>query len=136
MCDDSCNDSSDGEVVTAANSLANRSRVNWARKDSEKINKYVSDWDNVTGDCVDENGIHFENNRLNMEFLAEKNGVPILTLDKYLFSDLSKRRVIGDGVGGKSLLSKKYYDFYGQVEARYDRVNNGLARREIIDLVQ
>ena len=60
MCDDSCNDSSDGEVVTAANSLANRSRVNWVRKDPEKINKYVSDWDNVTGDCVDENGIHLE----------------------------------------------------------------------------
>ena len=53
-----------------------------------------------------------------------------------MFSDLSNRRVIGDSVGGKYLLSKKYYDFAGQVEARYDRVNNCLARREMIDLVQ
>ena len=53
-----------------------------------------------------------------------------------MFSDLSKRRVIGDGVGGKSLLRKKDYDFTGRVAARYDCVNNGLARCEIIDLVQ
>ena len=71
-----------------------------------------------------------------MKFLAGKNGLPILTLEKYLFSDLSKRRVIGDDVGGKSLLRKKYYDFSGQVSARYDRFNNGLARREMIELVQ
>ena len=39
-------------------------------------------------------------------------------------------------MGGKFLLHKKDYDFAGQVEARYDRVNNVLARREMIDLVQ
>ena len=80
--------------------------------------------------------IPFENNRLNMKVLAEKNGVPILTLKKNLFSDLFKRRLIGDGVGGKSVLHKKYYDFAGQVAARYDRVNNGLVRREIVNLAQ
>ena len=53
-----------------------------------------------------------------------------------MFSDLSKRRVIGDGVGGKSLLRKKYHKFSGQVAAIYDSVNNGLARRDMIDLVQ
>ena len=70
------------------------------------------------------------------ESLSRKIGVPFFTLDKYLFSDLSKRRVIQDGVRWKSLLHKKDYDFSGQVEARYDRVNNGLARCEMIDLVQ
>ena len=108
------------------NSLGRRSRVNWARKDPEKIKETVSGRDNVIGDCVDEKIIPFENNGLNMKFLSEKIGFLILTLDKYLFSDLSKRRVIGGGVGGKSLLHKKYYDFYGKVSARYDRVNNGL----------
>ena len=71
-----------------------------------------------------------------MKVLAEKNGFSFLTLEKYLFSGLSKRRVIGDGVRGKSLLNKKYYDFAGQVAARYDRVNNGLVRREIVNLAQ
>ena len=33
-------------------------------------------------------------------------------------------------------MCKKDYDFSGKVEARYDRVNNGLVRREMIDLVQ
>ena len=59
-----------------------------------------------------------------------------MKLEKYLFCDLSKRRVIGDSVGGEYLLSKKYYDFSGQVAARYDRVNNGLSHREMIGLVQ
>ena len=46
-----------------------------------------------------------------MKFLAEKSGVPILILEKYLFSDLYKRRVIGYGVGGKYLLYKKILGF-------------------------
>ena len=71
-----------------------------------------------------------------MEVLEEKNGFLIITLGKYLFIGLFKRRVIGDGVGGKSLLSKNDYDFAGKVAARYDHVNNGLARREIIDHVK
>ena len=39
-------------------------------------------------------------------------------------------------MGSKSLLCKKDYDFSGKVAAIYDRINNGLARREIIELVQ
>ena len=58
------------------NSLGNKSRVNWARKDPEKIKKAVSEWDYGTGDCVDENGIPFENNGLNMKVLAEKLDSP------------------------------------------------------------
>ena len=50
--------------------------------------------------------------------------------------ELSKRRVIRDVVGGKYLLHKKYYDSAGQVVARYYRVKNVLARRDMIDLVQ
>ena len=72
-----------------------------------KIQRAVLDWGDGTGDCVDENGIPFEKNRLNMKVLAEKIGVPFFTLENFLFSDLSKRRIIGDGVGGKSLLHKK-----------------------------
>ena len=73
---------------------------------------------------------------LNMKILAEKIEVTILILGKYLFSDLSKRRVIGNGVVGKSLWRKKDHDFSGQVAAIYNCVNNGLARREMIELVQ
>ena len=90
----------------------NKSKL--GKKDPEKIEKAVSNWDNGTGDCVDENGILFEKNRLNMKVLAEKNGFPFLTWEKYLFSDLSKRRVIGDGVGGKSLLHKKIMTLLGK----------------------
>ena len=53
-----------------------------------------------------------------------------------MFSGLSKRRVNGDGVGEKSLLRKKYYNFSGQVTAINDCVNNALERREVIDRVQ
>ena len=70
------------------------------------------DWDNGTGNCVDENAILFENNGLNMRVLAEKIEAPIWTLEKYLFIDLSKRRVIGYGVGGKYLLHKKICLFW------------------------
>ena len=101
-----------------------------------KIEKTVLDWDNGTGDCVDENGIPLKKNKLNSKFLEETIGVPLFTLYKYLFSNLSKRKVIGDGVGGKYLFHKKYSDFARQVAARYDCVNNGLARREVVDLVQ
>ena len=71
-----------------------------------------------------------------MKVLLETIGFLILKLEKYLFSELSKRKVIEDGAGGKSLLRKKNYDFAGQVAAIYDRVNNVLAHHEIIDLVQ
>ena len=54
-------------------------------------------------------------------------------MEKFFCSDLSKRRVIVDGVGGKSLLHKKDYDYVGQVAAQYDRVNNGLEHREMMD---
>ena len=101
-----------------------------------KIDKAVSVCDYGKGDCVDENGIPFKENELNMKFLAEKIGVPLFTLERYLFSNLSMRRVIGDDVRGRSLLRKKGYDFDGQVAARYDRVKNGLGRRETIDLVK
>ena len=49
----------------------------------EKINKAGSNWDNGTGNCVYENGIPFEKNRLNMKVLAKKIGVLILTLETY-----------------------------------------------------
>ena len=70
------------------------------------------------------------------EILSRKNRSPLLYIGEIFLCDLSKRRVIGNGVGGKSLLHTKYYNFSGQVAARYYRVNNGLARREMIDLVQ
>ena len=60
--------------------LAKKSRVNWARKDPEKIKKAASDRDNGIGDCVDENGIPFEKNRLNMKVLAEKKWSPHLNI--------------------------------------------------------
>ena len=72
MCDDSGNDVGGGERGTVVTSLGKKSRVNWARKYLEKIKKAVSDWDTGTGDCVHENGIPFEKNRLNMKVLAEK----------------------------------------------------------------
>ena len=115
--------------------MAKKKRVNWENKDLEKIEKAVSDWDNGTSDCVDENEIPFENNRLNMKFLAEI-WIPLLNIGEIFFSNLTKRRVIGDGVGWKSLLHKKDYDFAGQVAAIYDCVDNGLARCEMIDFVQ
>ena len=37
--------------------LGGEIRVNWERKYQENIKKYVLDWDNGTGNCVDENGI-------------------------------------------------------------------------------
>ena len=70
----------------------NQSKLGKERPRKKK--KSVSDWDNGTGGFFDENGIPFEKNRLNMKFLAEKIGVSILTLEKYLFIELSKRRVI------------------------------------------
>ena len=48
-----------------------------------------------------------------MRVLTEKYGLPILTLEKYLSSDLPRRKVIGDGVGGKYIFRKKDYDFSG-----------------------
>ena len=37
---------------------------------------------------------------------------------------------------GNTCCIKKDYDFYEQVASRYDRFNNGLALRKMIDLVQ
>ena len=72
VCGDNGDNTSGGEVVTVVNSLGKKIRVNWARKYSEKIKKAVSDWDNGTGNFVDENGMPFEKNRLNMKVFAEK----------------------------------------------------------------
>ena len=46
-----------------------------------------------------------EQNRFNMRSFSEKNEVPLKIWEKYLFKDKSKRRIIGEGVGAKSLLS-------------------------------
>ena len=70
------------------------------------------------------------------EILSRKNRSPLLYIGEIFLCDLSKRRVIGNGVVGKSLWRKKDHDFSGQVAAIYNCVNNGLTRREMIELVQ
>ena len=113
MYDDSGDAVGGGEGGTMINSIE-KNQNKLGKEIPIKIKKAISDWDNGTGNCVDESVIYFEKNGLNMKVLGEKIGFPILTLEKFLFSDLSKRRVIGDGVGGKSLSQKNHNIFTQQ----------------------
>ena len=97
--------------------------------------KTVLDWDNGTGDFIGEDGQPLEKNYFNLRLLSHKIGIHHKTLEKYLHKDKSKRRVIGGGVGMQANLSIDDCDFSGQVAARRDRVNDGLARRDMVDLV-
>ena len=90
-----------------------KSRVNWARKDPERIRKAVFDWDNVTGDFVGEDGRPLEKKTLQFASLSHKIRIPYKTLEKYLHHDKSKRRVIGGGFGMKAHLSIDDCDFVG-----------------------
>ena len=54
VCDYSGDYAGGGEGGTVVNSLEKKSKLGKER--TRKIKKAVSDWDNGTGDCVDENG--------------------------------------------------------------------------------
>ena len=62
--------------------------------------------------------------------------IPYQTLAKYLCIDKSKRKVVGCGVGPASLLDGGARQFVADVVRRKDRGNDGMSRRDCIDVVQ
>ena len=68
--------------------------------------------------------------------VCRKIGIPLGTLLEYITPDKTKGRKINNGVGKPSLMNDFNYDFAGQVAARKDEANDGMAQRDMIDLVQ
>jgi len=129
-------DSESGDSLPEEEDKVKSKRINWGKRHPEKIRKAVYDWDNECGDFLIAGSLKGEKNKTTMKMFALRVGIPIGTLEKYLHPNKAKRRVIGDGVGRKLLMNQKEYDFARQVAARKDRANNGMSRRDMIDLVQ
>jgi hypothetical protein len=123
---------SPGAAATApAAAKAKTSRVNYSQGEpQQRLTKAVYDWDNKTGTFLEEDDI-------SMSRFCQLVGIPKGTFAQYVCEDKGKRKVIGCGVGPKSLkLDADSQQFVVDVVRRRDRANDGMSRQQGIDMVQ
>ena len=89
----------------------------------------VADFDSKTGDWLREDD-------MTLTRFCHVIGIPYHTFAQYVCKDKSKRKVLGCSVGPKSTLTHSTEQFVVDVMRRKDRGNDGLGRREGIDMVQ
>lgn len=108
-----------------------KTRINWSKGEAhERLVNAVSDWDNNTGDKMNDNG-----EPLPIAEFCFLVGIPRSTFEKYIRNNKSKRREIGKGAGRPALLPKDSVDIIQDSLARADRANDGFSRKDAIDAI-
>eukprot|EP00978_Attheya_sp_CCMP212_P000306 scaffold593_cov31-Attheya_sp.AAC.1 len=114
-----------------------KKRANHAKERPEEFRRIVEDWNNMEGEALDINGDPVAKNKGNLTQYGQKFGIPYNTLYKYCRNDdVSKRGVLGNGIGPNPLMSSNEVSFMVAVAARADRGNDGLTLKELADKVQ
>ena len=105
-------------------------RVNWGKGEHlKRLTEAVEDWDAKRGP-------HLEHNpELPLSQYAEAVGIPYQTMNNYACKDVGKRRKLGSSVGAAPLFSADDQQFAVDVVRRHDRGNDGLNKRECIDIL-
>ena len=91
----------------------------------------MEDWDNKTGEHLQED----ENKEMSLQVYCSLIDIPYPTFKKYVCADKDKRRVIGCSVGKPSVLDDETQVFATDVIRRKDRANDGLNKREAVDMI-
>eukprot|EP00966_Prymnesium_polylepis_P152788 3529223-Prymnesium_polylepis.1 len=109
---------------------AKAERINWGKGEAlEKISTAVADFDGKTGAWLSEDSMTFTR-------FCQIVDIPYPTLAPYVCKDKSKRKVLGCSVGRKALVPPDTEQFAVDVLRRKDRANDGMSRREGIDMLQ
>jgi hypothetical protein len=107
-----------------------RAKVNYSEGEPlQRLTKAISDWDGKTGTFLEEKDMLLSR-------FAQLVQIPYATLVPYVCKDKSKRKAVGCCVGPTSLLDGESQQFVVDVMRRKDRANDGMNRREGIDMVQ
>eukprot|EP00966_Prymnesium_polylepis_P228696 5292672-Prymnesium_polylepis.1 len=107
-------------------------RVNYsAGEPLKRLTKAVEDWLGKTGTYLEEPAM----SKARFAALAE---IPLGTFKHYVHDDPTKRYKLGCGVGesGKKLLDEDAAQFVVDTIRRRDRADDGMTRRESIDMIQ
>ena len=106
------------------------SRTNWGEGEAfEKLKRAVADWDAKEGTFLDEED-------MTMRRFSQLVDIPYSTFSAYVCKDVGKRKVLGSSVGRASTLDSDTAQFMADVLRRKDRGNDGMNRRECIDMIE
>lgn len=110
---------------------AGASRTNWSKGDAlASLTKAVKDWLAKTGDLLSADP------KMSLHTYARRVNIPKATLGNYVHPDESKRRKLGSQAGHPSLLDDESQRFVVDVLRRRDRGNDGMSRRDTINMLQ
>ena len=105
-------------------------RTNWGHGDNLKLmTKAVHDWDAKTGTHLE------KDNKMSLPSYAVCVGINYQTLADYCCKDHGKRKQQGISVGAPTLFSEDEQQFAVDVVRRHDRGNDGLSKRECVDIL-
>lgn len=105
-------------------------RTNWGRGEPlERLTKAVEDWDAKSGLYLTEKPAML------MPEYAKCVGIPYETLSSYCCKDVGKRKELGKSVGKQTLFNTEEEQFAVDVVRRHDRGNDGLNKRECVDVL-
>ena len=119
-----------GKRAAAAMVGTTLTRQNWGSGENlARLAKARDDWDAKTGPHLEAEPT------MPMTRYAVLVDIPYATLNKYCCKDLGKRQQLGVSVGTQPLFDSKEQQFAVDVIRRHDRGNDGLSRRECIDVL-
>ena len=106
-------------------------RINWGHGEPlERMTKVVADWDAKTGPHL------MEKPTMLLTEYAKLVDINYQTLSVYCCNNHSKRKQLGSSVGNKPLFNEAEQQFVVDVVRRHDRGNDGLDKRQCIDVMQ
>ena len=115
---------------------ASTKRTNWSLPENlEKLKDAVERWDAQGKETFDGNKKMSISKSISKRSYAIAVDIPYGTLQHYIHDDLSKRRELGVSVGRKSHLDNEDDRFVANVLIRADRGNDGMDRRDAVDLI-
>ena len=105
-------------------------RTNWGHGENlKRMTKAVHDWDAKAGTHLE------KDNKMSLLSYAVCIGINYQTLADYCCKDHGKRKQLGISVGAPTLFSEGEQQFAVDVVRRHDRGNDGLSKRECVDIL-
>ena len=119
-----------GKRASAAIVGVKLKRTNWGRGEPlARMTKAVADWDAKTGEILETDVT------MSLRSYAKCVNIQFESLYDYCRPQKGKRKVLGSSVGNPPLFDIKLEQFAVDVMRRHDRGNDGLDRRDCIDLL-
>mmetsp|Transcript_23801 Transcript_23801/g.54147 ORF Transcript_23801/g.54147 Transcript_23801/m.54147 type:complete len:246 (-) Transcript_23801:80-817(-) len=106
-------------------------RIDWSTGEPlKRLTVAVNNWLERKGDIIT------ADSSISLKHYASRVDISHETLRKYVCADVGKRRVLGACAGSLPVISVDTEQFTVDVIRRKDRANDGLNRREAVDMLQ